>query len=228
MVISFVLNVPGVMDAGKAEEIKLLYHFSGIAGIFFPIGKLEDDGTCEFHTTKCLLVCAAINCDSAEKEIIGHELKKVTHDFIVEEDIFKVLHKITEELKDMKSNILYWFASGDCERKHIGKIIKIIKYLAEEGIVQCGFTRNKELWEKIGHYANIALTLESFVEVRKTQSAGLFAIPDYKTTKVKIYRGTFHSGTCGMSFFTYKNIKRKANCVECYKQSQGCFYEKYG
>lgn len=207
--------------------MKLLYPFSSIAGIFFPVGKPEDDGTCEFYTTKCLLACAAIHCieENAENEKIGHELKKATYDFITRENIFKVLYKITKELKDMKCNILYWFACGDCEKKHQEKLINIIGYLYKYGIFQCGFTRNKDFWIETQKYTNhIALTLESFIEVRKTQSEGLFAVPDYKTNKVKIYRGDYCSGECGMSVYTYKNIKRKASCLECWKQKQGCFY----
>ncbi len=207
---------------------KLLYPFSGIAGLFFPVGKPEDDGTCEFYSEKCLLACAAIHCidENAENKIIGHELKKAAYDFIVKENLFKVLYKITEELKVMKCNILYWFACGDCKKEHQERLMNIIEYLHKYGIVQCGFTRNKNFWEEVQKYTQyIALTLESYTEVQKTQRTGLFAIPDYKTNKVKIYRGEFHSGTCGMSVYSFKNIVRKANCLECYKLKQGCFYE---
>lgn len=210
------------------KTVKLLYPFSSVAGIFFPIGKPEDDGTCEFYSAKCLLACAAIHCieENAENEKIGHEFKKATYDFIVKENIFKVLYKITEELKDMKCNILYWFACGDCEKKHQERLIEIIQYLYKYDIIQCGFTRNKSFWLEIQKYTNhIALTLESYNEVQKTQSSGLFAIPDYKINKVKIYRGELHCGTCGMSVYTFDKMVRKANCLECWKQKQGCFYE---
>jgi len=207
-------------------KTRLLYPFSGIAGIFFPVGKPEDDGTCQFYTTKCLLACAAIRCNPKEFEQIGHEKKKALYDFIVGESIFKVLNKITQELKEMECTFIYWFASGDCTTKDKSRILKIVEYLSLEGIIQCGYTRSKDFWSDVRKYTdNIALTLESYAEVQKTQSRGLFAIPNYKKGKVEMYRGNYNSGTCGASVYTYKKIERKANCLECYANKQGCFFE---
>ena len=207
------------------KKIQLLYPFSRVAGIFFPVGKPENDGTCQFYSTKCLLACAAIHCVPNEFKKIGHETKKGIYDFIIYKPIFQVLDKIISELKEMNCKILYWFACGDCMQKDENRIIKIIDYLNGEGIIQCGFTRNKDFWQKIKRYTNIALTLETYAEVQKTQSYGLFAIPDYKKNVVKIYIGKYYSGSCGQSVYVYKSIKREANCLECFKQEQGCFAE---
>ena len=204
--------------------MKLLYPFSGVAGIFFPVGKPEDDGTCEFASKKCLLACNAIRCNNFN-EIVGHEKKKIAYDFITKERVFKVCNQILEELEEMNCKILYWFASGDCMKKDIGKISKIINHLSNEGIIQLGFTRNKEFWEIFQKRTSIKilLTLESYKEIQKTQEEGLFAIPDYKTGMVKIYNGKYYDGSCGTSMFVYRNIEMEANCFRCYNKEQGCF-----
>ncbi len=224
---------------------KLLYQFSGVAGIFFPVGKPEDDGTCEFASNKCLLACAAINCNPKKgfKQIrnpdngstiqceegiekIGHEKKKELYDFIIEKPVFQVCDRIMHELAEMKCNILYWFACGDCMKKDEARILKIIEYLDNEGVIQCGFTRNKTFWEESVKYTNyIALTLESYWEVLKSQTMGLFAVPDYKNNTVKIYKGQETYWICGGNF-TYLKLRVntiKSNCLECFNKKEGCF-----
>ncbi len=209
-------------------ETKLLYPFSGVKAIFFPVGK-PPRGTCEFSTDKCLTNCAAFkNADL--KNIIGYRAKKHTLDYFKKESVFKICDKIIEELSDMDERILYWFASGDCPKSLQGKIINIIHHLIVEGIIQLGFTRNECLWEKTQSVSisylgvHLAFTVESTKEAREKQIfRGLVAVPNYKTSKISLYKANLYSGSCGESRKRYDELRHEDNCMECYQKEIGCF-----
>ena len=125
---------------------KLLYPFANVMGIFFPVGRLKDNGTCEFATNECLKNCIAIK---NKKECIGYTSKENIYQFFQNENVTNICIQLCLELDRNNCNIIAWFASGDCPSYMTDKIVKIIEKLQERKIVQCGFTRNINLWEKI-------------------------------------------------------------------------------
>jgi len=141
-------------------------------------------------------------------------------------------------MDELQAEVLSSFCSGDCPDKDIDKIYNVMLLLNEQGIVQTGFTRNTNLYDRIQDGSilkHIVLTLES----KRVEDApedeypkGLWAIPDYDKGLVKLYFGTLaHSedyGSCGThevvtTRFKGKEVKIATNCYGCYKKKIGCF-----
>ena len=210
--------------------MNIIFPFSGVGAVFFPVGKLEDGGTCEFASKQCLVNCAAKkNTKRSAKlgefgHILGYEKKKDAWDFIVENLSLLIANKILIEMSDIRTEILYWFASGDCPEKHVDKIIRVMKHISLEGIYQCGFTRNRELWleAKQINRARLALTVEKKNDI--STEKGFFAIPNYSTGRVELMYGRYVSGgTCGGSRYNIKKVDYKADCQLCFDNERGCF-----
>jgi hypothetical protein len=128
--------------------IKLLYPFANVMGLYFPVGKLQDGGTCEFATKTCLKECIALKNGTPEN-IIGYKSKEEIYHFFIENEAEIIVKQIIIELIESKCKILNWFASGDCPKDLTQKIFEIIKSLNKSGIVQNGFTRNIQLIKRI-------------------------------------------------------------------------------
>lgn len=202
--------------------MKILYPFSGVAGIFFPIGRIKDEGTCEFATERCLKECAALK-NAFDETIVGHEAKVATYKFMISHSVLDVCQQIIKEMRELGCKILYWFASGDCLRRHTDKIGRIMKHLSIEGIIQCGFTRNKKVWYTAENIplARIALTVEA--NQRKPRNErGIIAVPDYQSGEVKLYQNRTHLGSCGAGF-QRRRLQISTGCDSCYQQRVGCF-----
>lgn len=212
--------------------MKLLIPFCGVPSIYFPVGKIGKGGTCEFATDKCLKMCAAFR-NATDENKIGYEPKLRTFELITKERLFLVCDKILQELHQMDSKILYWFASGDCMMRHSEKIAKIMKHLSEEGIVQCGFTKNKTLWRRTHQIKNVrvALTLDKFEQdsdFAKTyiKDTGLIAVPNYEKGCVNLFwceERWMGAGACGYSDYEFEGITYEADCQKCYETKRGCF-----
>lgn len=227
------------------KENKLLYSFSGVAGIFFPVGKLKNGGTCEFSTEICLDECAAFK-NATKDNIIPYEIKLRIYNEISKNPIGEIISQILTELDDLKTNILYWFASGDCPKKLTKKLaMLIIKLSKEHVIIQQGFTRNKELWRRVRKEEDVrlCLTVENGKIKNEDKAEGaLFAIPDYSTGGVKIlgynyyisnprfeyqcpglyqkpYKNPIHTG------YESKKLKLGNSCKICYEKKIGCHTE---
>ena len=48
--------------------MKLLRPIAGTAGVFFPLGKIIHNGTCEFATNTCLKKCVVIDDSEYDEE----------------------------------------------------------------------------------------------------------------------------------------------------------------
>lgn len=211
---------------------KLVYPFSGVAGIFFPVGKLDEGGTCEFASKKCLEVCGAFKNATATNKI-EYEAKYNAFVDITQRKTHDIIWKIVKEVKELNSDILYWFASGDCPSEFTSRIAYIIEGLSYIIPVQIGFTRNQELWEKTNRLDNvrIALTLEKPYKskLQRMSSLGTIAIPNYNTGNIKLYRCTQSHTSCGAGIVYVKKlgetIKKKADCSNCFKEKIGCFQD---
>lgn len=212
--------------------IKLVYPFSGVAGIHFPVGRLSDGGTCEFASEKCLKECAAFkNVTDINKIDYGDKCK--TFEYITQGESKGIIWEIAKQVKEMETEILYWFASGDCSRKHTEKIAYIIKGLSFIIPVQIGFTRNKKLWKKVNEFkldnVKIALTVESPYKskIQQLTSSGMVVVPNYDTGFIDLYLCNQSYGSCGGSIVYLKRLdkieEKKADCSNCYKEKIGCF-----
>jgi len=209
--------------------MKILHPFSGVAGVFFPRGKLDIEGTCEFASERCLRECGALK-NIVNEPIIGHEAKMIVYNFIISNSVFVVCHQIEKEMKELKIKILYWFACGDCPKKYTLKIFSIMKHLALEGIVQHGFTRNKSLWK---HALNIkqvrlVLTIERLRYSPKI-NRGIIAVPNYQTGEINLYQNKTHWGFCVGEGFRRRKLNKKSgsNCNDCFEKKEGCFFDFY-
>ncbi len=207
--------------------MKILHSFSGVAAISFPRGK-PPKGTCGFATEMCLENCAATRVTN-KNDTLGYRTKKRTYDFIINRPIFEVCAQVAKEMAEMEATVLYWFGAGDCPTKHIDKIVAIIKHFDSEKIPQCGFTRNREFWDKMGFIRkHFALTIED-IDIAKNDHTlhGLVAIPDYKTGSVNLYFADYDmypGGTCAASKYTaITGAGYEAHCDHCLKNKRGCF-----
>jgi len=223
----------------------LLHSFSGVAAIFFPVGRIKKGGTCEFASQKCLYECAAFKNGNYDNSI-PYETKRRIYTEILNEPINRLIPRIVKEMTKMDTKILYWFASGDCPRKLTLKLSELIIRLSEKYVMtQQGFTRNKKLWQLLnGRHHNIrfCLTIESEDKIAEKDKEGtLFAIPNYKTGNVKIIgypwiiskpRFEYHCGGAAFipsykskihTYYSRKEFK-VSQCHDC----QICYYEKKG
>lgn len=217
--------------------MKILRPIVGAAGIFFPIGKPEDGGTCGYPTAKCLKNCYALDKSYDEIVNIHEKMKKEIYTFFIKKSVLVVCGQIIQELEELRAEVLSWFTSGDCLDKDIDRMYQIMELLHGEGIVQNGFTRNQDLYRRIidgGIIKHFALTLESLEPKdapRRKFPSGLWAVPNYKTGVVKLYHGKLGKraySSCSFSEvatkFEGEEIKIATNCTGCYHKKLGCFY----
>jgi len=210
---------------------KLLYPFANVLGLFFPVGKLENGGTCEFATLECLKKCCAFK--GGEK--IDFDLKQKCFDYFRINTKEIILEKIIQELKEKGETILTWFASGDCPKFLTSKFAWIVHRLDNEGIIQVGFTRNDYLYDYTSldiKNGKVLLTMENYQGIK---TSGLYSIPDYKTGAINIIKVIgeekfLHDGCRGSSEFKIKNKEKvkshlKLDCRYCYENKTGCFTE---
>lgn len=213
--------------------MKILRPIYSAAGIFFPIGKPEKGGTCQYASDVCLKKCYAQDKDYDEVLNIPEEDKKKIYDFFVNESLVTICNEIIKEMGELQVKILTWFASGDCLDKDIDKIYRIMFLLHGKGVIQNGFTRNVKLYDTIiadKVINHIVLTVESkaIKDAPGKYPKGLWAIPNYETGVVDLYHGKlgFKSyGDCGMNEVTFKGeeVVIASNCSGCYSKKIGCF-----
>jgi len=224
--------------------MKILRHSgTGVAGIFFPIGK-PPQGTCQYATEKCLKKCYALDKDYDEKVNIPESVKKDILKFFMGNPIITVCNEIMKEMDELQATILSWFTSGDCLDKYVDRIFRIMMLLQEEGVIQNGFTRNNDLYHKIlrdkkANYdiLRIILTVES-LEIQHAPSCsqnypkGIWAVPDYDKGIARLYHGRLGYKTyagCGFHSviheFEGQAIEIATNCFGCFKKKIGCFLE---
>uniref|UniRef100_A0A6M3L435 Uncharacterized protein n=1 Tax=viral metagenome TaxID=1070528 RepID=A0A6M3L435_9ZZZZ len=218
------------------NEIRITYPFANVMGLFFPVGKLEDGGTCEFATPKCLKKCCAHTPGAGT--IIGHEKKQEAYNFFLRNSIATIVKQIRAELKETNCNIFTWFASGDCPAYLTMKFLNVIIKLDRAGVIQTGFTRNIELWKeckKLSDNNKTLLTVENIKDIPKySEQSGMYSVPNYEIGAIDIYFVTFtkvrKTCGCGGGYYEHhiKDSERvlphlKLDCKACYEKKVGCF-----
>lgn len=216
---------------------------TGVAGIFFPVGK-PPKGTCQYASEECLPKCYTLRKDYDERVNIPESEKKDILKYFMGNPIITVCSEIMKEMDELQATILSWFASGDCLDKYVDKIYKIMMLLQEEGVIQNGFTRNSNLYQKM--FANEKVNYDILrivftVESKDTEYApscserypkGIYGVPNYEEGIVELYYaklGYRTYGGCGFSGVTHKfkgeEIEIATNCLGCFKKKIGCFIE---
>jgi hypothetical protein len=227
--------------------MKILYPFAHVMGIFFPVGNLEDGGTCEFSTDICREKCCAV---SHKKIGPDKKFKKDSLKFFKDNDADTIASQIHKELNESSSVILKpkflvsWFASGDCPSYLTDKVHQVILNIHDKGIIQNGMTRNRDLWNKIkdlqsGRFlltkerTSSSLTIKDFKDERE----GLYSIPNYDSGTIDIVRYVNHTVQinrgCGGGYYTDHIIEKQGikfnekyldlNCRNCFEKHIGCF-----
>ena len=203
--------------------MKLLRPFTGTGAIFFPIG-LPPNGTCEFSTYECRKYCYAYSDSLFDFEIrVSEEDKREIYNYIMSKPIKEIISKIINELDGLQSPILHWFGTGDCMLKDIDTISAIIDNVPDN-IIQMGFTRNVNLWEK---YKDIfSFTIEKIEDINSR--IGMFSIPNYEECISVMCAGDYNirGGFCGP--FTCRDqidskLEHQINCRVCSDLKIGCF-----
>lgn len=212
------------------EETRLIYLDGLVPSIYFPAGTRRKGGTCDFATKTCLKNCPSYLAPNKAISRVFEFFEKNNSQIIAE--------TIIEQLDSLFGvNLLQWFCWGDCPKVRTEKISEIIRLLSDNGIVQCGFTRNERLWRnclKIKNI-NIGLTIEEkrYRKIRDLYGEdkynliqdGLVGVPNYSTGVVKLYWGTDRArgGCSGVWYTSPLGIESQANCMECYEKKEGCF-----
>ena len=207
--------------------MKILRPIGGAAGVFFPIGKVSKNGTCENATKECLKFCCALwGYDHDEEYRVSPKDKREIYILFIGLPIFELCNKILEEMKELQTSILSWFASGDCMKKDIARISSIMKLLSENSdIIQNGFSKNRELFSEIQYLEKVHMvhTVKSKSEIGSS-SAKIYAISEYDHGDTKLYtRECTYAGSCGSSTYTIKNLTITNNCKTCLRLKKGCF-----
>lgn len=207
----------------------------GVVGIFFPIGIPAKKGTCEFANEECLRECWTLDKDYDEIINILEEEKREVHNLFVNEPIIWICNEIIKEMNELQAKILSWFVSGDCLSENVDRFFTIILLLDNTGIIQNGFTRNKELHTKLlnNNINNIVLTVESKSSENNYYMGYpecLYGIPNYEIKKVELYYaklGYISYGSCGGGNYKHdfkgEKVEISANCLGCYNKKIGCF-----
>jgi len=191
--------------------------------IFFPPGLPERKGSCAFASMRCLVNCLTY--------LIHNSVTDYTFKQFKECNVEKIVSIIVKELKSKKPKLLEWFCWGDCPPDMTEKILVIMNMLSKKGVIQCGFTRNKKLWEAALGIKNIRLgyTSEDIEEIDDSLAKkGLVAFPVYDSGETLLFYKTHkerHYASCGASFVEeiVTKISYEAECSECYKNKRGCF-----
>jgi hypothetical protein len=216
--------------------MKILYPFANVMGLHFPVGKLEDGGTCQFITDKCYEECC---CNYLPDVTMGVEIKikKKVYRYFLDNSPEKVAKQMAKELSEADCNILSWFASGDCPSMLTNKFHSVVKILDKSNIIQTGFTRNKTLWKKCKQLSPSCKVLFTIEDIKDTDDDGLYSLPNYEIGAIDIVHiadkktGRFITVGCGGGYYEHQkkimgkdNSHLKLDCRACYKDKTGCFW----
>lgn len=203
-------------DDSERNKERILYKHGSALAVYFPTGLPKNGGSCHFATTKCLKWCLSSTANRREGQI---------YKFFTTAPLNRVFAKVFSEVQRDGSNMLYWFASGDCPPKSTTRILKLMKQFSDAGIIQLGFTRNQKLWEGSLKLENshLVLTVEPMKEAKKLSDKGIVGVPNYNDGIVHLYKERHHSGGCGADWYEFKEVIRENDCQACREEQNGCF-----
>lgn len=200
-------------------EDRILFLENGSPCIFFPVGKIEDGGTCYYMTKECLAHCPSAGV------VNEHEIR--AYKYFKEFPVDVIVERILKELKYFKSNWLGWFSWGDCPPSLVDKIYSIVMKLNSQGIFQSGFTRNRRLWEKLPckDELRFSFSVDSEDEAIEYSKEKTVCFPDVDKAQARVFVGGKMVARCTGYFCYIVSQKRtvEADCDVCYQDKEGCF-----
>ncbi len=200
-------------------EDRILFLENGSPCIFFPVGKASEGGTCHYMTKECWE-----NCPSGG---VVHEHEIRAYKYFCESKVPDIVTRIIKELKYFKTDFLGWFSWGDCPPSLVNKVYHIIMELNIRGIVQNGFTRNRELWEKIPCLPDLRFSISADTEEEaiRISTDKTVCFPDVNKAEANVFVNGKNVAKCTGYFCRHIPQKRtvEADCVVCYKNKEGCF-----
>jgi hypothetical protein len=208
--------------------MKILRPIGGTAGIFFPIGELNKNGTCENATKECLkFCCAKWGIDHNEEYRISDQDKHKIYSEFINKPIFELCVKILKEMKELRVDILHWFASGDCMDKDIERLTKIMSLLNHNtSIYQNGFTKNGNIFSEVDDLERVCIvhTVQSKSDINETNTDRIFAVCNYDHGDTRLYTSDrIYSGSCGASEYKLRSLSFVNDCRTCLRLKKGCF-----
>ncbi len=194
--------------------------YNNVRAIHFPPRQ-----TCDFMTAKCRKHCG-YKANAFEYNVFK-SFKDIDAQYLID--------MIAAELQITKCNILTWFATGDCPKVMTEKISIIMTALEASGFIQCGFTRNRVLWDFSQWLPNarLGLTVEDEATAIKLSEEGLISLPDYDSWSITLFqkrKAMYNCGggfgtTCGEAFVIPKAEEvYPEDCGQCYTAKRGCFF----
>ena len=205
---------------------RILHMDSDIPSVYFPIGKPNIGGTCEFATRKCMEYCPSGQQINEHERYALNYFKQ--HD---QNNIYKKLLKDFSELSLVPYNakMIQWFAWGDCPSDLTGKIAAVMLLLRDQKIPQYGFTRNKMLWEMIpaSDILNIGLSIDDLKKAKQISidSGKMTAHPDFNSGYAEMIFGGKIVTRCNGWWCIVQETKetRNSDCAQCLKEGTGCY-----
>lgn len=193
------------------------------SAIYFPAGKIEDGGSCDFQTVQC-----AKECHIKPNPLSMGSLKRFQ-----ELNVSDICNQITKEMKKDNIEVLSWFEAGDCPKLLTSKISQVMGALPEN-IIQHGFTRNKVLWDIMLDLKRVRLaySCEDMEYAKRMSEYGLVGYPHYDSERVEILWKEKSMSMCGGGgiscydgFSTDDDEIFPDDCHLCYENNRGCFIE---
>jgi len=201
---------------------KIVFMDGMFPAIFFPVGLPENGGSCAYLTDYCLEYCPA-------HEINRHEVRALN--YFKDNEVVTIVDRIIDEMCSECLTHLYWWPWGDCLPELTDKIFLIMIALRRRGILQNGYTRNIDLWDKVPFYDNLRIgfhvdTIEEVMEI--STNTNVVCCPEVDKGKAVLYYDKKPvARCCGIwcEWLTTDEV-RSADCQECYLYGQGCFIGK--
>lgn len=201
-------------------EERILFLDNGYPCVYMPTGRPEDGGTCSYATGECLTHCPSY--------CLVNEHEKRVLEFFKNNNTGNIADRILRELDMFGTCSLYWYPWGDCLDSLTRKTSEIICMLADKEITQNGFTRNRELWDRLpsNEYIRFGLSVDS-IGIAKAFSVGGHntCCPDIETGEARIfYKGEMVARCSGWwCRWIEENRIIEADCVLCIRHEKGCF-----
>lgn len=209
---------------------RILHMDSDIPSIYFPVGTIEDGGTCAFATEKCMEYCPS--------GFEPNEHEKYALEFFKTNDAKAISRKIIADYQELinethyYAEIIQWHVWGDCLPELTDKTFRTMLDINRAEIPQYGFTRNRELWNLIptSDIFRIGFTTDDPQEaIELSRATGkMLCSPDIEHGYAQMFHhGKLRSRCSGWWCITEEET-RNSDCRKCLKLGQGCFYRRNG
>ena len=215
----------------RPVEKRIVFLDGRIPSIYFPTGRAEDGGSCDFATAECLENCPSCQVTNPHEQRAFQAFQTLSADALV-----KWIREDLEALEEYSLDILQWFAWGDCPMTMTRLVAQVMKHLSGGGrdLVQYGFTRNIELWRAALHLPRVRLGMSvdsSQLAWQLSKQGGLVCHPDFERSMARLYWDGHRVAECSGWWCSWidptgRKEHRESICEDCIAAKRGCFYEE--